>query len=81
MYKWIGAWMLPVLLLPGAQSAAAQQLSLESCQKLKNDIHRLTELRRNGGKSAQMDSWKRSRREHELAYRTGNCRLYRYQLE
>ncbi len=61
--------------------AGAQQLPLEKCQQLKDDIERYDEMRRNGGPSAQMDAWKRARREHEREFRTGNCRYFRFQLE
>ncbi len=62
-------------------AAGAQQLPLEKCQQLKDDIERYTEMRRDGGPSAQMDAWKRARREHEREFRTGNCRYFRFQLE
>ena len=62
-------------------AAGAQQLSLDRCQQLKDDIARYTEMRRSGGPSAQMDAWKRARRERERQFRHGNCRYYRFQLE
>ena len=62
-------------------AVGAQQLSLDKCQQLKDDIARYTEMRRSGGPSAQMDAWKRARRERERQFRHGNCRYYRFQLE
>ena len=63
-----------------ATAAGAQQLPLEQCQQLKGDIERYTALRRNGGPSAQMDAWKRARREREREFHRGNCRYYRFEL-
>jgi hypothetical protein len=56
-------------------------LPLEKCQQLKGDIERFTEMRRNGGPSAQMDAWKRARRDREQQFRAGNCRYHRFQLQ
>lgn len=61
-------------------AASAQQLPLDKCQQLKDDIERYTEMRRRGGSSAQMDAWKRARREREHQFRNGNCRYYRVEL-
>ena len=62
-------------------AAGAPQLPLEKCQQLKGDIERYTEMRRNGGPSAQMDAWKRARRDRERQFRAGNCRYHRFQLQ
>lgn len=59
----------------------AQELSLEKCQKLKDDIERYNQLRRHGGSGKKMDAWKRSRRRSEEAFEKAGCRRYRRQLE
>ena len=59
---------------------AAQEASLERCQKLKNDIVRYSALRRDGGSGAQMDAWKQRRRELEKQFRQLRCKQYRWQM-
>ncbi len=59
---------------------AAQETSLEQCQKLKNDIARYSALRRDGGSGAQMDAWKQRRRELEKQFRQLRCKQYRWQM-
>jgi hypothetical protein len=76
------AWILGVaILLYGASSWSAPEPALQQCQKLKDKIEGYDQLRRKGGKGAQMDSWKRSRRELEKAFRAQGCHYYRSELK
>ncbi len=59
----------------------AQKISLEDCQKLKNDIARYDSQRRAGGSGSQMDAWKRARRESERAYSKSACWRYGRKLK
>jgi len=82
MSKLIKAVMLCVpLLLWGALASSAPEPALQQCQKLKDKIENYDQLRRKGGKGAQMDSWKRSRRELEKAFRAQGCHYYRRELK
>ncbi len=64
-----------------ASDIAAQQASLDYCQKLKDGIVRYDELRRGGGRGSQMDAWKRSRRKLDKQFRESGCRYYRGRLK
>ena len=82
MSKLIKAVMLCVpLLVCGAPAGSAPEPALQQCQKLKDKIEEYDQLRRKGGTGAQMDSWKRSRRELEKAFRAQGCHYYRRELK
>ena len=82
MSKLTKAVMLCVpLLVCGSSAGSAPEPALQQCQKLKDKIEEYDQLRRKGGKGAQMDSWKRSRRELEKAFRAQGCHYYRRELK
>jgi hypothetical protein len=59
---------------------ARPQKSIEQCRQLNHKIEKLTQLRRQGGSSADMNSWKRQRRDLEKDYRDSRCKAWGYRL-
>ena len=57
-------------------TAEAQEVPLQKCQQIKDQIERYDELRRQGGRAGDMDSWKRQRREKEGEFRSFGCHDY-----
>ena len=49
---------------------------LERCRWLHARIERYTRLRRAGGKTAQMERWRRARQAHEAEYRQRRCHRF-----
>ncbi|PLW67072.1 hypothetical protein [Pseudohalioglobus lutimaris] len=70
-----------VVLVGVASMGWAAEPALQQCQKLKDKIEHYDQLRRKGGKGSEMDSWKRSRRELEKAFRAQGCHYYRRELK
>lgn len=68
-----------VLVFPSV--AFSQNVSLEECRKLKIKIDHYNELRRDGGSGAQMDAWRRARRELEKSFNNMGCRQYWWELK
>ncbi len=64
-----------------SSSGMAQDLSLEKCRQLKDQIEHYTKLRRAGGSASKMDRWKRLRADKQGAYDQGDCRKYRGKLK
>ena len=62
-----------------ASVEASADAELRQCQKLKDRIEHYDQLRRKGG--AQMDNWKRARRDLEKQFRDLKCRYYRLQFK
>ena len=67
---------LPLVLLTCGSGALAGQASLESCRTWQGRIDHYTELRRDGGRVAKMERWKRSRDGYQDKFRRGNCRRF-----
>jgi hypothetical protein len=63
-----------------SSSGMAQDLSLEKCRQVKDQIEHYTQLRRAGGSASKMDRWKRLRADKQAAYDRGDCRKYRGKL-
>lgn len=56
--------------------ASADPMSLEACKRLRSQIENYDDLRRKGGSSAQMESWKKSRKRLEEKFRAGECKRH-----
>ena len=54
----------------------ARALPLDDCRKIQRKIDHYTALRRGGGSSKQMESWKRKRQEYKDRFRLGNCKRH-----
>ena len=61
-------------------AALAQDKSLQECQRLQQKIERLSQQRKRGGSSAQMDSWRQARRAVEQKFDDGDCHRFREEL-
>ena len=70
-----------LLLVVATAATAAPDSTVKECQALKDKIEHYTQLRRQGGSGAQMDSWKRARRASEKKFRSLGCSSYRWQLK
>ncbi|MEH6587486.1 MAG: hypothetical protein V7720_13060 [Halioglobus sp.] len=69
-----------VLVVFSGPTVSAQDATLKECRQLKDKIENYDRLRGEGGSGAQMDAWKRTRRELEKRFRNGGCRYYRWEL-
>ncbi len=67
---------LAALLISHNAPVAAQEVSLAQCQQWQDKIDKYTELRREGGSSSQMDSWRKKRREYNDKFYKADCRKY-----
>ena len=79
-------WILALLLTSSfltSSSALAQtpDISLKSCQYWKDKSEYYLELRRSGGSAKKMDSWKKSRRKYNQAFRDNRCSDWRGKLK
>ena len=81
--KFSKSFHYPVLVfaLGISSSGLAQDLSLEKCRRLKDQVEHYTKLRRAGGSAAKMDRWKRLRTDKQEAYDQGDCRRHRGKLK
>jgi hypothetical protein len=68
------------LVLAHSPRVAADDISLDQCQKLKDKIDHYANLRRAGGSASRMDSWKRSRRKKQEVFNEKECWRYRGEL-
>ncbi len=77
----IVGFVFTLLLAPVmAPPAVAQDASLEQCQALKDRIERYTALRRKGGSTSKMESWRKQLRRAEEKFREQRCRAHRREL-
>ena len=72
---------LAALLIAVSAPLAAQEASLQDCQRWKDKIDELTYLRKKGGSVRQMEEWKRQHRPYEQKFREYGCRKYGKQLK
>lgn len=66
--------ILGALLTFQTTAIQASDSSPDACARLKEKIERYQRLRRSGGSSKQMESWKRSLRKAEAKFRENRCR-------
>lgn len=81
MVRYLAGVTGALLLLSMLSQASAADPALERCQQLKSEIEHYDRLRRKGGKGSEMDSWKRSRRTLEKAFRAQGCHYHRRALK
>ncbi|EAQ97356.2 hypothetical protein [Congregibacter litoralis] len=60
--------------------AAKPDKALQRCIYLSEKIEHYTALRRKGGSSARMASWRKSRSRYEEEFHTAGCRKFSRQL-
>ena len=68
-----------LLSVPFAAGDEPEQLA--RCQSYKDKIEKYTELRRRGGGSGQMDSWRRQRNEYNDRFSAEKCKRFRRRLK
>ena len=56
--------------------AFAQTMPIEECKRIQERIEHYNDLRRKGGSSSQMDSWRASRKKWEDKFREGECKKH-----
>lgn len=66
--------------LASSPAMAKQQGTLEECQYIKKRIEHFTELRRSGGSSGTMETWKKHRARHKDEYSDLRCTKWRNKL-
>ena len=66
--------VLAILVVVMPLQSFAQNLSLNSCQELKNNIERYEGLRKKGGSNNQMKHWRKQGRENEEKFKHFSCR-------
>lgn len=59
---------------------AKQQGTLQQCQHIKKRIEHFTELRRSGGSSGTMETWKKHRDRYKDQYSDLRCTKWRNKL-
>jgi hypothetical protein len=69
------------LLIAVSAPLAAQEASLQDCQRWKDKIDELTYLRKKGGSVRQVEEWKRQQRPYEEKFREYACRKYGKQIK
>lgn len=77
---------MPVLLLGivhtgGAAARTSEHETLQRCRYLQGRIEFYTDRRRLGGKGAQMERWRKSRRRFEREFRERRCHRYGRRLQ
>ncbi len=60
--------------------ATDRQGTLKQCQTIKDNIERYTNLRRQGGRSAQMSAWQKQRNGYKKRYAEYRCSVHRKTL-
>jgi hypothetical protein len=50
--------------------------SLDACKRMRAQIERYDALRRHGGSTTQMESWRKSRANQEEKFRSARCKKY-----
>ncbi len=71
--------IISVVISP-ASAAAKKQGTLEECQYIKKRIEHFTELRRSGGSSGTMETWKKHRARYKDEYSDLRCTKWRNKL-
>ena len=59
----------------------SQEVSLKTCQGIKDRIDHYTDLRRRGGSARKMEVWKQKRKDYEEKFSDNDCSHWRNELE
>lgn len=68
------------LLICTAPVAAIEQGSLQTCRSIQAKIDYYSDLKRQGGSSAEMARWHKKRNHYKGLYADNNCKVYRGKL-
>lgn len=80
MTRYIAISFVLVLLVTGADSVNADDLSLDACRNIQEQIEYYDKLRKKGGSAQQMESWKQTREQYKAQFREGDCKRWKKQL-
>ncbi len=69
-----------VLFATGPVSVNADDLSLDACRNIQEQIEYYDNLRKRGGSAQQMESWKQTRERYKAQFREGDCKRWKKQL-